>query len=89
MKGKIIHPRLAAGVCFFFYLLLFEILEKITDFQFISKYAFTLCIIFLPIGIIVYTIFDATYDASKNDNKLFMLIGLTVFSLFLVLCFVF
>jgi hypothetical protein len=89
MKRKIIHPRLAAGICLIIFLLFFEILERITNFQFISKYVMFLCIIFIPVGIFVYIIFNATYDRKRNDDKLFIIVGLIVFVLFLAFCFLF
>jgi len=88
-KRKIIHPRLAAGICLFIYLSFFEILERITNFQFITKYVIFLCIIFIPVGIFVYIIFNATYNREKNDDKLFTVIGLIIFASFLALRFLF
>ena len=86
---KIIHPRLAAGTFSLVYLLFFEILEIITGFQFISKHIVILCILFIPVGVIVYYKYSATYDKENNDDKLFMIINLFGLGLFLVLSFVF
>ena len=86
---KIIHPRLAAGISGIAYLLLFIILEKITNYQFISTHIIILCVVFLPIGIIIYNKFNSTYNRKNNDDKLFMIIGIILFSIFLVLYFLF
>jgi len=89
MKRIVVHPRLAAAVCFFAYLLFFLILEKITSFHFVSEYLMILGIIYIPIGIIIYNKFVATYNRKKNDDNLFTIIALILLILFFVLLFVF
>jgi hypothetical protein len=90
MKKKIIiHPRLAGGISLFVYLLFFAILEKITGFEFISKYVLVLGIAFLPVGSFVHSMFWKTYDKTTNDDKLFTIIGLTALGLLLVLILLF
>jgi len=87
MKKRIIHPRLAAGTCGITYLLFFSILEKITSYPFISTHVVKFCVIFVPIGIIVYNKFYTTYDREKNDDKLFTIISIIVLGLFVILVF--
>jgi len=86
--GEKTDSLLVGGTSSLAYLLILELLEIITKFPFISKHIVVACIIFAPIAIIIMTIFNSTYGQKRNYNKLFIIINVIGFSLFLIIfCF--